>query len=188
MSESRIPGWLWVTTPACAIAFAGFLIYLNTQPSSDEMEAVQGDARSVLQQGIDRARDKVAEKAAESMGEESQAAYDFYKLLEEQKVEAPKVEAYKSTPKGAAIQYQYILQAGSFRNSEDADRMRANLLLLGLDAYQQASDNGNGVWNRVYVGPFTNRSKLNKAMDILVSNNISPLTLKRPLPTASSDN
>jgi len=186
MSDSRVPGWVWITTPTLAIAFAGFVVYLSTLPSSDEMAAVQGDARNVLQQGIDRARSKVEEKAAESMGEEAKSAYDFYKLLEEQKVEAPKVDAYKSTPKDSTVQYQYVLQAGSFRNGDDAERMRANLLLMGMDAYQEATDTGNGIWHRVYVGPFTNRSKLNKAMDILVSNNISPLTLKRPLPQASS--
>ncbi|WP_221795651.1 SPOR domain-containing protein [Oceanobacter mangrovi] len=186
MSDSRVPGWVWITTPALALAFVGFVIYLSTLPSSDELAAVKGDARSVLQQGIDRAKATVKEKASASLPEEAKPAYDFYRLLEEQKVEAPKVDAYVSTPKDAEVNYQYVLQAGAFRNASDADQMRANLLLLGLNAYQEGSTVNDSTWHRVYVGPFTNRSKLNKAMDILVSNNISPLTLKRPLPQADA--
>ena len=45
---------------------------------------------------------------------------------------------------------------------------------------KKAEINGN-TWFRVYVGPFTDRSKLNKAQDMLVARSISPLVLKEPL-------
>jgi len=177
MSEysSRIPGWIWLTTPTLAIAFVGFLFYLSTLPSSDELDVVKGDAKEALQAGIDRAKEEAVRKVT---GED---VYEFYQLLEQQKVEVPKVKEYVSTPKDAAISYEYLLQAGSFRTPEDAETMRANLLLLGLNTYQEATNVKGNPWYRVMVGPFTNRSKMNKAQDVLVSNNISPVLTKKPI-------
>tara|TARA_R110001583_G_scaffold184190_1_gene343285 strand:+ start:8761 stop:8937 length:177 start_codon:yes stop_codon:yes gene_type:complete len=54
-----------------------------------------------------------------------------------------------------------------------------------MNAYSVEASINSGTWYRVFVGPFSNRSKLNKAQDILVSNNISPLLIKNPLPAAS---
>ncbi|MFK4753116.1 SPOR domain-containing protein [Oceanobacter antarcticus] len=185
-SSSRIPGWVWITTPTLAIAFAGFVIYLSTLPASDELGAIKGDARQALQQGIERAKASVADTVKDqAMREAGKPAYDFYRLLEQQKVDAPEVDAYVSTPKDATVNYEYLLQVGSFRNGDDADEMRANLLLLGMNAYSVEASINSGTWHRVFVGPFSNRSKLNKAQDILVSNNISPLLIKNPLPADS---
>tara|TARA_R110001583_G_scaffold184190_1_gene343284 strand:+ start:8360 stop:8764 length:405 start_codon:yes stop_codon:yes gene_type:complete len=99
-SSSRIPGWVWITTPTLAIAFAGFVIYLSTLPASDELGAVKGDARQALQQGIERAKASVADTVKnQALREAGKPAYDFYRLLEQQKVDAPEVDAYVSTPK-----------------------------------------------------------------------------------------
>ena len=173
--SSRIPGWIWITTPTLAIAFVGFLFYLSTLPSGNELDAVKGDAKTALEQGIERAREEAARQAG------AEDVYEFYKLLEQQKVEVPEVKEYKSTPKDAELSYEYLLQAGSFQAPEDAEAMRANLLLLGLTTYQKSADIKGKQWYRVFVGPFDNRSKMNKAHDILVANNISPILSKKPV-------
>lgn len=173
--SSRIPGWIWITTPTLAIGFVGFLFYLSTLPSGNELEAVKGDAKTALEQGIERAKEEAARKAGGG------DVYEFYKLLEKQKVEVPKVKEYVSTPKDAQISYEYLLQAGSFRTSEDAETMRANLLLLGLSTYQRSADVKGEVRYRVFVGPFNDRSKMNKAHDILVSQDITPVLTKKPI-------
>lgn len=170
-SSSRIPRWVWVVTPMLAIAFLGFILYLTTIPAGSELEAVKGDAKKALQHGVD--------KMKESAKETPKPSYDFYKLLENQTVDVPKVEAYKSTPK-EDVKYEYRLQAGSFRSQEDAERLRASLILEGMDAYRQEASVNGTVWHRVYVGPFSDRSRLNKAHDLLVARNISPLELKEP--------
>ena len=99
MSEgaSKIPKWVWVTTPTLAVAFAGFILYLSTIPTGDELDAVKGDAKKAFEQGIEQAKKKAAEQLPEP-------SYEFYKLLENQTVEVPEVEAYKSTPKDEALQ------------------------------------------------------------------------------------
>lgn len=76
----------------------------------------------------------------------------------------------------------FILQAGSFRQREDADRRRAELLLLGLDPKVEETTGDNGRWFRVYVGPFESRSRLAKARSLTAGQNIDTLTLKRSKP------
>ncbi|MEQ3701417.1 SPOR domain-containing protein [Thalassolituus sp.] len=173
MSEgsSRVPGWVWVTTPAIAAAFVGFIVFLSTVPAGNELDAVKGDARKALEQGVEKARSDAAKAAA------VKPSYDFYKLLEKQTVDVPEVEAYRSTPKDN-VNYEYRLQAGSFRSANDAERLRAQLLLEGLTAYQESSTVNGSTWHRVFVGPFKDRSKLNKAQDLLASYKISALVLK----------
>jgi len=175
MSEggSNIPKWVWIITPTLAVAFVGFILYLSTIPAGDELDAVKGDARKALQLGVEKAKKDAAPAV-------SKPSYEFYKLLEKQTVEVPEVDAYQSTPKEDA-NYQYRLQVGSFRSAEDAERLRASLLLEGMSAYQQGAEVNGSTWYRVYVGPFRDRSKMNKAQDLLVARSISPLVIKEPL-------
>ena len=176
MSEgaSKIPKWVWITTPTLAVAFVAFIMFLTTIPTGDELNAVKGDAKKALQLGIEQAKKKAAEELPKP-------SYEFYKLLENQTVEVQEVEEYKSTPKDAATKYEYRLKAGSFRSEDDAERLRGDLILQGLPAYREEKTVNDSTWHRVLIGPFTNRSKLNKAQDILVSNNISPLVHKTKL-------
>ena len=76
----------------------------------------------------------------------------------------------------------YLLQAGSFKQMEDADRRRAELLLLGLDPKIEETNGDNGHWYRVYVGPFESRSRLAKARSLTAAQNIDTLLLKRNKP------
>ncbi len=58
----------------------------------------------------------------------------------------------------------YYLQAGSFREAQSAERMRAAVLLLGLEAFivtRQEADGGLG--HRVRIGPFNDRDRLTEA-------------------------
>ena len=50
---------------------------------------------------------------------------------------------------------RYYLQAGSFRRFEDADRVKAQLALLGVVAgVQRVTINGGETWHRVRVGSY----------------------------------
>lgn len=66
----------------------------------------------------------------------------------------------------------YFLQAGAFRSAQDAESMRARILLLGLDANVQAGPYEGGTINRVRVGPFSGVDQMNKAVQILSKNKI----------------
>lgn len=106
--------------------------------------------------------------------------YDFYNMLPQSEVVAPRVEEYSSKKAGAdAQQYAYLLQAGSFRSAAEADKLRARLILQGLNVETSKVTSKNGsVWHRVMVGPFISRSRLNHAQDILAEANTESLVLK----------
>src|SRR2546422_11338450 len=56
----------------------------------------------------------------------------------------------------------YVLQAGSYRNQSDADRVRAQLALQGIDARVQRVAVDADVWHRVRIGPVTRPEELKK--------------------------
>ena len=76
----------------------------------------------------------------------------------------------------------YVLQAGSFRELEDADRRRAQLILLGLIPTIEETSGDNGRWFRVYVGPFESRSSMQNARSLTANQDIDTLLLKRDRP------
>jgi cell division protein FtsN len=174
--NGKIPGWVWVTTPALALGLLAGLGYLSTVPAEDGVAGVKQDVGKVIKETTQQLRDDT-----KAVTEAAKPSYDFYRLLEKQTVEVPEVEAYRSTPKDAVARYEYRLQAGSFRSVDDADRLRAELLLEGLPAYLESSTVKASTWHRVFIGPFTDRSKLNKAQDMLAARNISPLVLKQKI-------
>ncbi|GHD15616.1 hypothetical protein GCM10007052_20060 [Halioglobus japonicus] len=107
--------------------------------------------------------------------------FDFYTMLPEQSMEEdlPAPEPAKPVTETTSPSEYYLLQAGSFRQREDADRRRAELLLLGLEPNVRESNGDNGRWFRVYLGPFDTRSKMSKARSLTAAQNIDTLVLKR---------
>ena len=56
----------------------------------------------------------------------------------------------------------YVLQAGSYRQQADADRIRAQLKMQGIDANVQRVAVDDDVWHRVRIGPITDLAELNR--------------------------
>lgn len=57
----------------------------------------------------------------------------------------------------------YYLQAGAFREMEDAENVRAKLALLGFEAAITDRSTDAGVLHRVRVGPYPNAEAMNRA-------------------------
>jgi cell division protein FtsN len=112
--------------------------------------------------------------------------FDFYTLLpkqtldQEKKPDAVEPAADISKPPAASSAPEpYLLQAGAFRQRDDAERRRAELVLLGLTPKLEEISNANGRWFRVYVGPFDSHESMNKARGVMASQNIDTVLLKR---------
>lgn len=73
---------------------------------------------------------------------------------------------------------RYRLQAGSFQSMKDADRRRANIVLLGLDAHIQKVNRGGATWYRVMMGPFDTLKHLEVAKHRLNENRIETMVIK----------
>ena len=72
-----------------------------------------------------------------------------------------------------------MLQVGSFRSSREAERRRASLALLGLEArVQEIAVDGEAIWHRVQVGPYDELNALNNARVRLRENDIEAIALK----------
>ncbi len=132
-----------------------------------------------LQPEVGEAVNKVAEATIGS-GDLPRPRFDFYTLLPEQSLDAGVPSEEIERARTSTDMAQYLLQAGSFRQSEDADRRRAQLILLGLDAKVEESSGDTGRWYRVYIGPFQSRSKLAKARSLTAQQGIDTLLLKKP--------
>ncbi len=173
-----VPGWLWMITGLALGLFIALLLQLLPH-RSDVREAVPTAAAPVA---------PTPPKEAPP-----QPVFDFYTRLAENEVKViesgrsqpqPKPRTRTRTPQAdvkppVATPDRYLLQAGSFRREQDADRLRAELLLQGLDARikKVRVENGNE-WHRVQVGPFASSNQMQQARTTLAQQGIKPLVLK----------
>lgn len=110
--------------------------------------------------------------------------FDFYTVLPEMEVLVPEPEEDESAEPVVAAGgtpvtgSAYMLQMGSFRKHGDADRFKANLALLGVEAKIQKVNNEQGVFHRVLSGPYRNRKEINEVRARLQQNRINSLLVK----------
>jgi len=108
--------------------------------------------------------------------------YDFYQMLPNFEVVVPEKdkEVKRDLPATARIERPgvYVLQAGSYRNQSDADRVRAQLALQGIDAKVQRVAVDTDVWHRVRIGPITRLEELNKLRKQLQAAEIDALVIR----------
>ena len=106
--------------------------------------------------------------------------FTYINILQQADVTPAYVKEYESTAKDPTKKTNHILQVASFKSESDAKELQKLLInkqLPNVEVSQSTAQSGS-VWFRVMVGPFQNRSMLNKAQDILVQMNYSPLELK----------
>jgi cell division protein FtsN len=169
-AKPAVPGWVWLLIGGVLGAFIMFLVYLADvvpPPAKTEQPAPE----------------KPKVKRTQTEEDVPKPRFDFYKLLQESEVIVPATEPAQTVEKIAQPQpdsMEYILQVGSFRNDVDADKLRAQLILLNLDARIEKVTIRNGeLWHRVIVGPFQDQSRLASARSTLVANQYNALMLKR---------
>ena len=152
----------WYGAGVITGVFLSFMVYLGTLPA----EVTPGES---------------ATSAEEPQESAPRPRFDFYTLLPEQTIDVEVDPAEVTAPRegASATREVYVLQAGSFRQREDADRRRAELLLLGLQPEVEETSGDNGRWFRVYLGPFDSRSKMSKARSLTAGQDIDTLVLKR---------
>lgn len=161
-SQSKVPGWVWLFTGTILGAFIMFLMRL-----------------SELQPGTTDLRRPQATTTSSDHEQRQPPRYDFYKLLKD--TEVP-VTAPKPSEAPARIEdnTEFLLQVASFRTASDAEQVRAEMLLLNLNArVESAKVAGGSTWHRVIVGPFDSRSQMAKAQSTLYDNRYAPMLLKR---------
>ena len=182
-----IPGWLWLSVGIVIGVLATLLVHLVLDFSVNTHTVANntGTGELVGKQKLSPAKKPV---------------FDFYTLLPESEVmitnesghgsavlskneQSATTQAPATRQVTVAVEARpgrhYLLQADSFRNPDDADRLQAQLLLWGLNArVERVVVKGGDVWHRVQLGPFTEQGPMNEARRVLTEHKIDSLMLQ----------
>ncbi len=107
--------------------------------------------------------------------------FDFYKILPEIEVKVPdwEISSPPGKPNSEFKRGTYVLQVGSFKQFQDADRAKAQLALRGIRAkIHRVVINGQDVWHRVHVGPFTDLKSIQAMRARLIESGNNYILLK----------
>ncbi len=131
---------------------------------------------------------------ASAAKEPAKPHFDFYTILPEIESVLPErfdkgekpgkkpATAKPERPEVASVRdtgVVYVLQAASYANIEDADRLKARLVLNGLEAHiEKVSIEGKGTFFRVRLGPYAKVDDLDTAYQKLGQQGIKAMRLK----------
>ncbi|MES2817784.1 MAG: SPOR domain-containing protein [Pseudomonadota bacterium] len=200
--RQAVPGWVWL---ACGLAIGAFVVFLmklepgrnevkrpkaepatsttSTQPKPNQPSPQQPvkpkyDFYTLLPESeIIVPPDALPEKAPVAVTPEEAAKIDAARAeaaLNGQVPPPPPVVVAK-----APVTTQFFLQAGSFRKQSDADKVRAQIILLGQSVQVESGTVRDETWYRVLVGPFSSREQLSQSQKQLASNGFSNLLLQQ---------
>lgn len=179
-----IGGFAWLAAGLMVGLFIAFLVFLQTKkdaPKKDEPKVAT-----------------VEKSAEQTPSPDEPMAFDFYKKLPKMEVTVPDAPVKKPAPEpsGPVVKREtqtspnksaptvsadaaYVLQVGSFKQYEDADRQKANLAMMGISSkIVVVTTEKNEKRHRVQVGPFSNTGELNDTKKILAEHKIDVIVIK----------
>jgi cell division protein FtsN len=119
--------------------------------------------------------------------------FEFYEILPQFEVVIPDEDdarpaasaasaasATQPRPRAAESPGSFLLQAGSFSAPADADRMKANLALLGFESHVQRVQIDDDVFNRVRIGPIGDMDAAKRTQRQLRDAGIDTLLMQVP--------
>jgi cell division protein FtsN len=175
-------GWMGVLCGlGLGLAVAG-VVYLKDRHSDSPAVQSAKTGKRKFHGGAERAADVPDAEAADSGAPEEPAkSYDFYSMLpkfevvvpEKDKDVRPDIRGVPETRRGT-----YVLQAGSYKNFADADRVRAQLALQGVESKVQKVSVDNDTWHRIRIGPISKLDELNRLRTLLRKADVDVLVIR----------
>jgi cell division protein FtsN len=173
------PPWVWFLA---GLLVGGLVVGLSCLKSGPKPQ------QQTQQQLSKKSPAKVAEKP--KVEQPPKPRFDFYTVLPEMEVMIPE-EEIKQPPKidtttpdtskdeAAAV---YLLQIGSYSNYKDADRIKANLGMLGVQADIQSvsidsKKGGTKTYHRVRSGPYS-RNQVHTINETLKGQQIKSMVIR----------
>lgn len=175
-----IPGWIWMLAGLAIGLFVALLVYIKDN-SSGKLVITETVAKVFQKQTDVRDVKKDTTPPPPAPTANNKPKFDFYTILPELEVAIPEQELIntKDTSTTNKTTQQYILQAGSFKKFEEADKLKARLALEGIEAgIQKVKINDTDTWHRVRIGPLNNISALNQTRRRLRSLGIASIVVK----------
>jgi len=159
------PQWVLLGAGLVAgILIAGLVQLVITRTSEPD-----SGLRSLVNQKQGAQKTSATKKtmARQSPGKETLVRhFDFYTILPEIETVLPDSgtpESYRAASARPDKNVRYVLQAGSFSNFDDADRLKARLVINNLEAHvQKITIENKGVFHRVRLGPYDKLKDLDK--------------------------
>lgn len=178
------PGVLWLVLGLLAGLFVALLWHLwelRKDHPRTVTAAVAPETATTTATGSDAG---TGNTAATSKTQEPR--FEFYTLLPKQEAMPgsppplpPATPPATATPKEASAGPGYLLQAGSFKSEEEADKRRAAILMLGLPVRVTKAATAGETWFRVMVGPFKGKTEATGARASLKANGVEALVVKQ---------
>ena len=187
--RSQTPGWVWMCFGLAVGLSIAAAIHLKHQDASLPTAGLRQPAPAApADSRADPARSAPARASQPAAPTEPrrESRFDFYELLPQFEVVLPETETPVRRPgapgQAAAVEApgSYILQAGSFRRHEDADRMRANLALRGIESSIQRVQVDTDTFHRVRIGPIDDLQRLEQVRGQLREARIDTLLIRLP--------
>lgn len=177
----QTPGWVWMLFGLSLGLVVAAAIYIGDRQAPLPVAATAEQAPAPAP--VEPVVDSPSEPAPATDEPHPSAGFDFYDMLPAFEVVIPEVEtnATRAT-RATAVEEpgSYELQAGSFRELADADRMQANLALLGIESRIQRVAIDDDIYHRVRVGPTEDLADLNQIRRRLWDAEIEFLTIQLP--------
>lgn len=172
----KYAGWIGL---GCGLGL-GLAIALVVYLKDHRLDAPMASADKVIKK-----KSRGSEPEAGDPGGDETKSYAFYEMLpkfevvvpEKDKDVRPDTKSIPETRRGT-----YVLQAGSYKNFSDADRVRAKLALQGIASNVQkvTVDNGahSDTWHRIRIGPISKLDELNRMRQILRKADVDVLVIR----------
>ena len=172
------PGWVWMLFGLGLGLSVAIGVYLRAPSEPRPTEIAAAPSQPPDEQ-------RAAPRAASSQrSAPAENRFDFYEILPQFEVVVPDDSAAPradARPRGAEAPGSYLLQAGSFSAAADADRMKANLALLGFESHvQRVTLDGDDVFNRVRIGPIADLATAKRTQRQLRDAGIDTLLMQVP--------
>lgn len=167
-----LPGWLWLLAGLAIGLAVAVYFYLQGRTAAPTPQTAPPPAAAPTPQSK-----TPAPKPKDAKTQTDKPRFDFYTILPEMEVVVP--DSHKDERAASDKSSVYLLQAGSFRAYAEADNLKAQLALLGVESrIETVTGSDNETWHRVRVGPYTDARELNKIRTRLLNNNISAILLR----------
>jgi cell division protein FtsN len=169
--------WRWMLITALIIGFVVFLFYLGSKGTTQSvpLQAANPPVSAKSASGSAAKPEDKAKLKVEAIPEPQGPQFDFYTYLPKKEIVVPDHEINTRSREervGKAKAAQYILQAGSYKEVVEADRLHAKLALMGIESRIEKAKVGSVTWHRVTLGPYTRMASVSVIRSRLRQNGI----------------